>query len=291
MIGILWMVTAVQTGWVVRTPVYTVGDTIVVERFVGLPSPAVRLRVSPLERNDDIEPLRPPAVTYEADGARIRYVIAAFTPNAVQVTLPDFDLVYPDGRVEAVTGGEVVLSPRSVLPVGGPDSTPAPRWSRAPIARQTVRYEPALAFGALSLVVLAGWGIARRRVRSRPRWSSAPLAEAEAPIMEWVSAGEPRAVAALAAARLRRQIARLVPEASEALSASECMNVLTEGRPGWPLEEIRDVLSGLDRASFAPAVPSDVLVLVDDVSDLMNSIESAESAHATDTVVSGAPAE
>lgn len=283
MITVLALVAAMQTAWTVLTPAYTVGDTVVLERFVPLPSPAVRLRVSPLERSEDLEPMRPPLVDYMADGARIRYVVAAFAPHEFTVTLPDFDLVFPDGRVEAVPGGGAVLTPRAVLPAAPADSLPAPRWSQAPIARRNVRYEPVLFLGGLALAGVLIWGVMRRLVRPRPPWGPETVTEAEAPIMDWVSAGEPRAVAALQSARLRRQIAGYVPAAREALSRPECMTVLEDERPEWPLVELHEALAGLDRASFAPAVPSDVLVLVDDVMDVMKALEAAETADAAES--------
>ena len=67
----------------------------------------------------------------------------------------------------------------------------------------------------------------------------------------WVAAGEPRAVAARAAHRLRKAIAHAVPEAHGALSTSECLAVVERVRPDAPLRQLRELLGALDQVAFA----------------------------------------
>ena len=81
-----------------------------------------------------------------------------------------------------------------------------------------------------------------------------------------------RRPAAVAAERLRARIARLVPRADRALSAEECISVLEEERPDLPLRDLADTLRALERARFAPAVPSDVALVADQVDVLLKSL-------------------
>jgi hypothetical protein len=87
-----------------------------------------------------------------------------------------------------------------------------------------------------------------------------------------VSTGEARAVAAVAADRLRERIARLVPEADRSLATEECLSVLDAKRPDWPLRDLADLLRGLDRARFAPAVQSEVAQLVRQVDEMVRDL-------------------
>src|SRR5207237_9901016 len=64
----------------------------------------------------------------------------------------------------------------------------------------------------------------RRSPRELPPAPRAPR-DPEIPDTRWLAAGEPKAVAARAAHRLRVAIARAVPEAHQALSAGGCVAV------------------------------------------------------------------
>ena len=91
-------------------------------------------------------------------------------------------------------------------------------------------------------------------------------------MMRWVAAGEGRAVASVATARLRQRIAALVPEADRALAVEECLEVLAQKRPQWPLRDLGELMQGLERARFAPAVPGDIAILADRVDMLLQSL-------------------
>jgi hypothetical protein len=77
--------------------------------------------------------------------------------------------------------------------------------------------------------------------------------------------------------RVRRRLAALVPEAGIALDVEECMNVIRKERPDWPHRELADLLRTLERACFAPAVPSDVLAVADDVDELLGRLEAPQT--------------
>lgn len=263
---------AVQSAvWVVAPPSPTVGDTVVLETVVIHEDPAVRVRTGAVEATRAFEPLRAPGIFYEPEGVRIRHVLAVFEAGEPSVDLPEIELTFPDGRSETIDGGRVTLAVPSVLPEG--DTLPAPRWSRAPIPRATTRPEPALLLAAVTLSVTGGWWLARRRVGPRPAWAVSPPPAVEPPLTKWIAAGEPRAVAAVVMAHVRQAIASRLPAARTSLSVQECLEVIRHERPSWPYREIADLLVALGRASFAPAVPSDVLVLVDESEDVLKALE------------------
>ena len=91
-------------------------------------------------------------------------------------------------------------------------------------------------------------------------------------MLEWIRAGEPRAVVAAAADALRFHIASLVPEAGAHLTTHECIAVLEEQQPTWPLREVEDLLRALDRARFAPAMPTDVIELAEHARELIRQL-------------------
>ena len=93
------------------------------------------------------------------------------------------------------------------------------------------------------------------------------------PVMRWIAAGEHRAVATVTMYRVRDRVAQLVPQAGQSLHIEEWLNVLRTHRPHWPLRELGDVMRTLERASFAPAIPSDVIALADEAEVLVQSLE------------------
>ena len=81
------------------------------------------------------------------------------------------------------------------------------------------------------------------------------------PSARWLSAGEPKAVAARAAHRLRHALAQSIPEAHEALSTAECLAAIERARPDAPLRDLRELLTALDQVAFAAAHGVDVAPL------------------------------
>ena len=55
---------------------------------------------------------------------------------------------------------------------------------------------------------------------------------------------------------------------------------MSASRPEWPLGDLADVARALERASFAPAIPSDVIALADEAHVLLGSLDVIEAAAA-----------
>ncbi len=244
----------------------SVGDTITVVRTIEAQADA-RARAQPLGSSLLVEPLADPAVSRGPEGIVVRYTFAMFEAGRHAVGVPPVELVYRDGRVELVPADTAWVAVRSVLPPG--DSLPEPAASLGPIARFPTRSTPLFALVGLVLLGITTWAVARRHTgpRSEPAETRTPAPVP--PLMRWAAAGEARAVAAIAADRLRTRIAELVPEADRALSADECIAVLDARHPDWPIRDLTDGLHGLERARFAPAVASDVALLIDQVDVLI----------------------
>ena len=92
-----------------------------------------------------------------------------------------------------------------------------------------------LAAAALVLAPLHWWW--RRRGPAIPPAASPPPMRAEPPIERWADAGESRAVAATATARLRGAIAIRVPSAHRGLDTTAVVEQLRIDRPDWPLAD------------------------------------------------------
>lgn len=256
--------------WTVAPAAPTVGDTIRLVRHVTAP-PGVEARVPPLEATEVIVPLAPPAVGAAEGTLTIVYTVAAFAPGTHTLTPPAVEMLLPDGRVERLDGGRAVVPVRAVLPRG--TERPAPRPSLGPVARHPRAAGPLVGLLGAALGGVALWGVGRRRTRRRrPPLEASELAPA-VPIDRWVAAGEPRAVAAVTSERVRSALAQLVPAVGVHLAAEDCLVVLRRERPDWPLGELADLLRSLERARFAPAVPSDVMTVVDRAELLLESLE------------------
>jgi len=131
------------------------------------------------------------------------------------------------------------------------------------------------------LVVATIWGALRRRRGPRPTWDSGGPDMVEPPVERWIQAGEPRAVAALAMARIRERLQELAPETNLAMSNGEVLTVLNEKHPTWPTGDLSDALLSLERASFAPAVASDVMAIVESAENTLRSVEEARTIEQT----------
>jgi hypothetical protein len=124
------------------------------------------------------------------------------------------------------------------------------------------------------LIGLSIWAVLRRRTSERPRWVESEQEPTDIPLQQWIMAGEAKAAVGVISDRLRGTIEQWLPEAGRQLSTQECLAVIQDRRPEWPRRDIEEVLRSLDRAQYAPAVPSDVALLVDQIEDLLRSINA-----------------
>jgi hypothetical protein len=255
----LLMLVVQANGWVATPRQPTVGDTIQLERTIATPA-GWRVRAGKLASGSVAEPLGD-AVTLAAPGAWVvRYAVVAWTPGEIRLDMPQLWRLGPDGTADSVSGGTATFRVASVIP----DSVkaPAPQPSLGPLRLDRSSPFPViaavlLAAGALLLLML--W---RRRAPRRVAAGPGLAVDAEVADGRWLAAGEPKAVAARAARRLRRAVAHAIPDAHEALSTEECLAAVERARPDAPLRDLRELLLGLDQVAFATAHGVEVAPLV-----------------------------
>jgi len=237
-------------AWVATPSQPTVGDTIRLERTVAVPA-GWRVRAGKLASVTVAEQLGD-AIVVAASGAWVvRYAVVAWTPGEMSLDMPPLWRLGPDGTADSLSGGTATFRVASVIP----DSVraPAPQPALGPLRLDRSSPFPViaallLATGTLLLLIL--W----RRRGPRSAVAGQGLAvDPEVPDARWLSAGEPKAVAARAAQRLRRALSHTIPEAHEALSTEECLAAVERARPNAPLRDLRELLLGLDQVAFATA--------------------------------------
>jgi hypothetical protein len=252
-----WAAMQEPGAWTVRPAAPTVGDTVWLERRI--PTPADwSVRPGRLGLGGDVEPLAAPAVRPEAGGWVVRYPVVAWTPGPHAVELPLLWRLGPMGEADSEPGGIAAFRVVSVLPDTG---RPEPRPARAPVRAAHRRPVWPAATALLALGLLAATLRWRRR---GPRGGAGPVpapSEGEVDDAAWLGVGEPRAVAARAAAQLRAAVARAVPEAHRGLTTEECLAALACAQPGRAGDELAEVLRGLDRVAFASAPEGEIAAL------------------------------
>jgi hypothetical protein len=237
-------------GWVATPSEPTVGDTIRLERTVTVPA-GWRVRAGKLPSATVAEPLGD-AVVLAAPGAWVvRYAVVAWTPGEITLDMPPLWRLGPDGTADSVSGGTAAFHVASVIP----DSvtSPAPQPPLGPL-----RLDRSSPFPVIAAVLLAGGALLLLMLwrRRAPRSAlAAPDLTVDADVADarWLAAGEPKAVAARAAQRLRRALSHAIPDAHEALSTEECLAAVERARPDAPLRDLRELLLGLDQVAFATA--------------------------------------
>lgn len=233
----------------------TVGDTILLERRIAT-APGWRVRAGKLESTTLAEPLGDPHVLVAPDGWVVRYAVVAWAPGAITLAMPPIWRLGPDGTADSLAGGTATLQVASVIP----DSVtaPLPQPSLGPLRLSRTNPLPVIAAGLLAAGVLAGLIAWRRRASALVAAPPPITQDPDVADARWLAAGEPKAVAARAAHRLRTAIAHAIPDAHEALSTAECLAVVERARPDAPLRELRDLLGTLDHVAFATAHSVDV---------------------------------
>jgi hypothetical protein len=261
MIALLLVLAQTQGGgWVAAPSQPTVGDTINLEKSISAPA-GWRLRAGKLASGSDAEPLGDPVVLASATPGEwlVRYTVVAWTTGAISLDMPPVWRLGPDGTADSLPGGNAAFRVASVIP----DSvkSPAPQPALGPLRPERLSPLP-LAVAALiaagALIALIAWR--RRAPRALPERAERAT-EADVSDARWLSAGEPKAVAARAAHRLRHALAQSIPEAHEALSTAECLAAIERARPDAPLRDLRELLTALDQVAFAAAHGVDVAPL------------------------------
>ena len=252
MIGLLFLLIQAGDGWAVAPSRPTVGDTIRLERTVSA-LPGWRIRAGRLSSGSVAEPLSDAVVLATSTPGQwvVRYAIVAWAPGPATLEMPALWRLGPDGSVDSVPGGSATFRVASVIP----DSvkSPGPQPAVGPLRLDRSSPIPVVAAVLLAggvLVLLIAW----KRRGPRVLAAGAGVAGgAEVPDARWLAAGEPKAVAARAAQRLRFALADAIPEAHAALSTEECLAAVERARPDAPLRDLRELLLALDQVAFATA--------------------------------------
>jgi hypothetical protein len=253
------VIVALLAGLMAQGPGPTVGDTVWLSRTVAVPVGYV-VRAADWDVTDPIEVLGRPRVVLAGDSARITYPVVVWQPGPQVIELPGPLLLGPGGTVDSLKGQPIRLEVRSVLPLASPDSIPPqPRADIVPI--RTESPVPLLILLGMALALLLPLHIWWRR-RGKPTRVALPVpASADPPLNRWADAGEYRAVANISAIRLRSAVAQRVTAAHPGLDTERLLSELAAVRPDWPLDELGDVLRGLDEARFGVTPAADALAL------------------------------
>jgi hypothetical protein len=240
----------------------TVGDTVWVTRTVDLPSGRT-LRAADWEAADPVELLGPPRITIGEGRAHVAYPVAVWRPGSYTLSVPGPLLLAADGGVDSLPGETVTLTVASVLPRPATDTTLRPQPAADYVPRPTTTPVPLillLLLAAAMLVPLHRWW--RRRGKPMRKTSVAlPIGPSNPPLERWADAGESRAVAAAASARLRLALAARLPGALPSLDTEAVIHHMERQRPDWPVEELARVLRELDRVRFGTGGLPDALAL------------------------------
>jgi hypothetical protein len=229
----------------------TVGDTVWLARTLAAPA-ASRIEPRRFEgRAGEFDPLGPPVIARAGDRATLRWPAVFWTTGRQEVELPAVLLTGADGSVDSVPPLSTAVEVASVLPPAPRGGTLAPQPPAAVVPVRHRAWWPAL---VVLLAAAGGAWLLWRRWGSRGAAPATPgtASAARPPVERWAAAGEVRAVAHSAAARLRAAMATAFPPADETLDTERCLRLLADHRPTWPLEELGRCLRGLDVLRFGP---------------------------------------
>jgi hypothetical protein len=253
--------TVLVLGWVLLqggSP--TVGDTIWLSRAVAV-RPGYVVRAADWEPADPVELLGRARIVVTGDSAEIRYPVIIWRPGQHLVEVPGPLLLGAGGIVDSLASQRVQLLVRSVLPAGPPESLPPPQPRAGLVPRQEVTVVPLVLLWTIALVGVVPLHLWWRR-RGKPKPPLTPVRDLpEPPLARWADDGEYRAVANVAAARLRSTIAERVAAAHPGLDTERLLAELAAVRPDWPLDELGRLLRELDDARFGTAASPRALEL------------------------------
>ncbi|HEY3013282.1 MAG TPA: hypothetical protein VGJ36_11080 [Gemmatimonadales bacterium] len=227
----------------------TVGDTIWLSRTVALP-PGYVARAADWDPADPIELLGRPRVIVIGDSAEIAYPVVVWRPGQQLIDLPGPLLLGPGGTVDSLAGKRVRLDVRSVLPAVPPDSLLPPQPRAGLVLRREVSPTPLAILWLVALTLLLPLHLWWRRRGKPVRTASPTQALPDPPLARWADAGEYRAVANVAAVRLRAAVAQRVATAHPGLDTERLLAELAAVRPDWPLKQLENLLRALDDVRF-----------------------------------------
>jgi hypothetical protein len=238
----------------------TVGDTIWVSRTIAVRTGYV-VRAAEWEPSDPVELLGRARVVVTGDSAEVSYPIVIWRPGRHLIEVPGPLLLGAGGIVDSLEGQRAQLLVQSILPAGSAESLPPPQPRAGLVPRQELSILPLVLLWTAGLVGLVPLHLWWRR-RGKPMPPLAPIRDLpEPPLTRWADDGEYRAVANVAAARLRSTIAQRVAAAHPGLDTERLLAELAAVRPQWPLEELGELLRALDDARFGNSGSSRTLEL------------------------------
>jgi hypothetical protein len=247
-------------GMLIQIAEPTIGDTVWLTRSVALPSGYV-VRAAEWEPADPVELLGRPRVRISGDSAEVSYPVVVWRPGTHLIELPGPLLLGPGGTVDSLGSRQVRLTVRSILPSVPRDSLPPPQPRASLVTRRDVSLIPLMVLWSLALVLLLPLHLWWRR-RGRPMPATPPVFDTpDPPLGRWADAGEYRAVANVAAVRLRTAVAQRVAGAHAGLDTERLLAELAAVRPDWPLDELGRLLRALDDARFGHTGSPDALQL------------------------------
>jgi hypothetical protein len=250
----------------------TVGDTIWLERSVETPAGA-EVRAAQWTPADPMGLLGHAIIRRIGTRTVVSYPAVAWAAGTLQVEVPGPIVIRRDGTTDSLPAEARTLVVASVLP----DSIPPERVPVQPeagivVERITSPYPVLVALLAAILIFapLAAWWL--RPGPPMPAFKT-PADRLVPPLAEWGEAGEPRAVAAVAARSLRAVILGQLPGIPQGLVASRLIRVVEEQRPQWPSDELGTVLRALEAAQYSAAAPGEVLALAERAGALKKQLE------------------
>lgn len=240
----------------------SVGDTVWLSRTVRVPA-GYAVRATDWEPADPFELLGRARVVTTGDSARISYPVVLWRPGQHTIELPGPLLLGPGGTVDSLAASRVRVEVMSVLPPTPPDSSLAPQPRAGLVSRAVVSLTPLALLWLVAAILLLPLHLWWRR-RGKTARAAPPVVRSEAlevPLARWADAGEYRAVANVAAVRLRGAVEQRVASAHAGLDTERVLAEIAAARPQWPLQELSDLLRALDDVRFGVAPSSEALRL------------------------------
>lgn len=227
-----------------------VGDTVWIARVAKVPEGGA-VRPAAWTPAGDVELLGPAVVVSNGDSVEIRYPVVAWRAGTHALDVPGPLLLLAGGGVDSLAPQRLDLDIASVLPADVPDSALRVQPPAEVVRRSERTVRPALLFGLLAALLLIPLHLRWRRRGAPPARTKPPAGKAP-PVERWAGAGEGRAALAAANAILRDAIAARVPDAPAALETNACIAAVKAARPDWPIDELSEILRGIDAARFQP---------------------------------------